>query len=50
MKKAISLFLVMLMLASLGMTGYAEEETVITPELILERLNEGDEARETAED
>ena len=50
MKKAISLFLVMLMLASLGMTGYAEEETVITPELILERLNEGDEASETAED
>ena len=50
MKKAISLFLVMLMLASLGMTGYAEEKTVITPELILERLNEGDEASETAED
>ena len=50
MKKAISFILAVLMLASLGMTGYAEEESVITPELILERLAEGDEASQTAEE
>lgn len=50
MKKAISFLLAMLMLTSLGMTGYAEEGSVITPELILERLAEGDEASQTAEE
>ena len=47
MKKIISSLLAMLMILSLGITGYAEEEIELTTDLVLERLIEGDEASET---
>ncbi len=47
MKKVLSIFLAMLMLTSLGISGYAED---LTTDLILERLIEADEACETVSD
>ncbi len=50
MKKIICFLLTILILASPGITAYADEESDLTPDLIIERLLEGDEASETAED
>ena len=50
MKKTVSVLLAVLVFLSAGITGYAEEEIVFTPELILKWLAEGDEASETVED
>ena len=47
MRKIVSFLMAMLMILSLGITGYAEEEIELTTDLILERLIEGDEASET---
>ena len=44
MRKIVSFLMAMLMILSLGITGYAEEEIELTTDLILERLIEGDEA------
>ena len=50
MKKTVSFLLAMLILVSLGTTGFAEEESTLTTDLILERLTEVDELSETVED
>jgi hypothetical protein len=50
MKKVLSILLAMLMLTSLGISGYAETDDTLTTELILDRLTEGDEAAETPSD
>ena len=50
MKKALSIFLVMLMLTSPCISGYAAADDDFTTELILDRLIKGDEAAETASD
>lgn len=50
MKKTVSFLLAMLMLVSLGTTGFADEENTLTTDLILERLTEVDELSETVED
>ncbi len=50
MKKAISILLAVLMLASLGTTTWAEEETELTPGLVLDRLAQEEEVSETPEE
>ena len=50
MKKVLSILLAMLMLISLGISGYAETDDALTTELILERLIKGDEAAESPSD
>lgn len=50
MKRIISLLLALLMFTSLGIPGFADENDVLTADLVLERLAEGDEASETPED
>ena len=42
MKKVLSILLAMLMLTSLGISGYADDD--LTTQLVLDRLTEGDEA------
>ena len=49
-KRVFHILLVMLMLTSLGTSGYAETGNTLTTELILERLIEGEEASETSAD
>ena len=43
MKKILSILLAMLMLTSLGISGYAEADDDLTTQLVLDRLTEGDE-------
>jgi hypothetical protein len=50
MKKVLSILLAMLMLTSLGISGYAEADNDLTTQLVLDRLTEGDEAAETPSD
>ena len=50
MKKVLSILLVMLMLTSPCISGYAAADDDLTTELILDRLIKGDEAAETASD
>ena len=50
MKKVLSILLAMLMLTSLGISGYAEADDDLTTQLVLDRLTEGDEAAETPSD
>ncbi len=50
MRKTVSFLMAMLMLVSLGTTGFADEENTLTTDLILERLIEVDELSETVED
>jgi hypothetical protein len=50
MRKTVSFLLAILMLVSLGTTGFADEENTLTTDLILERLTEGDENSETVGD
>ena len=50
MKKVLSILLAMLMLTSLGISGYAEADADLTTQLVLDRLTEGDEAAETPSD
>ena len=48
MKKVLSILLAMLMLTSLGISGYADDD--LTTQLVLDRLTEGDEAAQTPSD
>lgn len=48
MKKVLSILLVMLMLTSLGISGYADDD--LTTQLVLDRLTKGDEAAQTPSD
>ena len=48
MKKVLSILLAMLMLTSLGISGYADDD--LTAQLVLDRLTEGDEAAQTPSD
>ena len=48
MKKVLSILLAMLMLTSLGISGYADDD--LTTQLVLDRLIEGDEAAQTPSD
>jgi len=50
MKRIVCFLMAVLMLSVCGITGYAAEEDTLTTDLIFQRLAEGDEASETAED
>lgn len=50
MRKTVSFLMAILMLVSLGITGYADEENTLTTDLILERLMKADEVSETVEE
>ena len=50
MKKAVSMMLVIALLCALGCTGFAEEREALTIDRVYDRLEEGDDASETAAD